>query len=289
MMTRYYQFAGVKAAITMPVDLFFEQEFKLAPFRTEESEAEWQFRFEKREQLQPPEGNLVAEDASRQIYADTEGCIRYLDACQSDWEIASARVEYRGRQVSVQLRSKRFPERAIVKYVLECLGVEHLLACVQGFAFHCSFLEHNGKAILFTAPSGTGKSTQAELWKKYRGARIINGDRAAVRLSEGILKAEGIPFAGSSAYCENESLPIEAIVYLGQAPVTSIRKLRGYEAFSRIWEGVSVDTWDREDMDQVSNVVQKVAETIPVYCMPCTPDESAVIVLEEALRKQVNP
>ena len=101
--------------------------------------------------------------------------------------------------------------------------------------------------------------------------------------------AEGIPFAGSSTYCKNRSLPIEAIVHLGQAPVTTIRRMRGYESFCRIWEGVSVNTWDKEDVELVSDVVQKVAEQIPVFHMPCTPDESAVIVLEQELRKLENP
>ena len=289
MMTRYYQFAGMKIAVSMPEELFFEKESKLTPFRCEGPEADWTFRFEKTEKLPPPEGELVTQDASRMIYAGPEFCVRYLDAYNGNWEKASARVEYRQRQAWVRLRRERFPDKAIAKYVLLCLGIEHLAARNHGCIFHCSCIEHNGRAILFTAPSGTGKSTQAELWKQYRGARIINGDRAAVRLAEGDLLAEGIPFAGSSQYCENESLPIEAIVYLDQAPVTTIRKLRGYEAFSRVWEGVSVDTWDREDLESVSYVVQKIAERIPVYHLPCTPDESAIVALEEALNEQVKP
>jgi len=289
MRTRCYQFAGMKIAVSMPQALFFEEESRLAPFQTDETESDWTFRFEKVEELLPPEGNLVAQDPSRQIYAGEGYCIRYIAAYGGKWEIASSRVEYRERQVSVQLRAKWFSKSVNAEYILTCLGAEHLVARSNGFIFHCAFIEHNGKAILFTAPSGTGKSTQAELWSRYRGAEVINGDRAAVRLSDGILLAEGIPFAGSSQYCKNRSLPIEAIVYLGQAPETTIRKLRGYEAFSKIWEGVSVDTWDREDMENVSQLVQKAAQTIPVYHLPCTPDESAVIVLEDALRKQVTP
>ena len=80
-------------------------------------------------------------------------------------------------------------------------------------------------------------------------------------------------------------LPLEAIVYLGQAPVTTIRRMRGYEAFSRIWEGVSVNTWDKTDMELVSHVVQRIAQQVPVFHMPCTPDESAVDVLEQELKK----
>lgn len=289
MRKRYYQFADVKISITMPEELFFEEEFRLAPFRTDHQEADWVLSFEKVTELLPPEGNLVDSDPARQIYAGTGCCIRYMSVYDGNWKNASARVECRDKQVSVQLNAKFFPERVNAKYVLLCLGAEHLVARNHGFIFHCSYIDHNGKAILFTAPSETGKSTQAELWSRYRGAEIINGDRAAVRLADGILLAEGIPFAGSSQYCKNRSLPIEAIVYLSQAPETTIRILRGYEAFAKIWEGVSVDTWDKEDLENVSKVVQLAAQTIPVYHLPCTPDESAVIAVEEALRKQVKP
>jgi hypothetical protein len=171
---------------------------------------------------------------------------------------------------------------------LRILDMPHQVLRYRGVFLHASYILVDGKAILFTAPKQTGKSTQADLWHQYRGAEIINGDRAAIRLAEGKLLAEGIPFAGSSQYCKNRSLPIKAIVYLGQALKTTIRKLQGYEAFSKIWEGVSVNIWDREDLERVSAVVQKVAAEIPIYHMPCTPDESAVLALEEALRKQVS-
>ena len=99
--------------------------------------------------------------------------------------------------------------------------------------------------------------------------------------------AEGIPFSGSSQICENCSLPLKAIVYLSQAPETTICPLTGVRAFARIWEGVSVNIWDKEDVEQVSATVQQVLERVPVYHLACTPDESAVSALEQMLRKQV--
>lgn len=240
------------------------------------------------EKLPEPEGELLVTAPAFRVYRDFEKQIRYIGSCEKDLEKAHACIYYREQNHEVLLKKSVFAERVSARVILECMAAEHLIARNNGFIFHCSYIDHNGKAILFTAPSETGKSTQAELWKALRGAEIINGDRAAVRLAEGVLLAEGIPFAGSSQYCKNRSLPIEAIVYLGQAPTTSIRKVRGYEAFSKIWEGVSVNTWDKKDMELVSAVVQQVAERIPIYHLPCTPDESAVIALEEALRKQVN-
>jgi hypothetical protein len=288
MKTRSYRFAGLTVEIAMDRELFPEQEFKLEYFRSDASADAHRFAFEKVSEFPAPQGNLLTQQANY-FELDIEGtCIRYTGSHRDDWKNAYIRAEHNEKNHRILLREDRVPGRIPVKVMLEAMAAEHLIARNNGFIFHCSYIEHNGKAILFTAPSGTGKSTQAELWKNLRGAEIINGDRAAVRLAEGVLLAEGIPFAGSSEYCKNRSLPIEAIVYLGQAPTTSIRKVRGYEAFSKIWEGVSVNTWDKEDMELVSAVVQQAAERIPVYHLPCTPDESAVIALEGALRKQVN-
>ena len=79
------------------------------------------------------------------------------------------------------------------------------------------------------------------------------------------------------------ALPVKAIVYLGQASQTSIRRLRGTEAFRRIWEGVSVNTWNVEDVASAMDITTRVIGAVPVYHLVCTPDESAVLTLEQQL------
>lgn len=283
MMTRYYRFAGVGIAISMPEELFFEEEQKLAAFRADQQEDTWMIRFEKADTLPEPAGTLVLCEPSMRVYQDKNRIIRYFGFCGESWEEARMWAEYRDKETCVKLKESEFTGRVNVQYVLEAIAAEHMIARQNGFVFHCSYIEYQGKAVLFTAPSETGKSTQAELWNRYRDAQIINGDRAAIRLVDGVIMADGVPFSGSSQHCKNRSLPIEAVVYLAQAPETSIRKLRGYEAFAKIWEGVSVNTWDKEDLERVSSVVKALLETVPIFHMPCTPDESAVIVLESTL------
>lgn len=283
MMKKYYRFAGLEFQVEMPEHCAYTDERHLTSFRVDACVNPHTFRFDYVEELTPHVGNCTVTQPNFRIYPLEEGHVRYIGG-----ETPYVRAEHHGKHHAVQVRKNPYMDYIGVKTVLESMEIEHLVARNHGFIFHCSYIDHNGKAILFTAPSETGKSTQADLWVKYRGTEIINGDRAAIRLAEGKLLAEGIPFAGSSQYCKNRSLPIRAIVYLGQAPKTTIRRLRGYEAFSRIWEGVSVNTWDKEDMELVSGVVQKAAEQLPIYHLPCTPDESAVLALEEALRKQVS-
>lgn len=282
-MEKYYRFANVELAVEIPAEQMYSEERHLGPFQVETVVAPHVFRFEVTDSLMPPAGVCIANEGGFRVYREGEWMVRYLGSVAQSLENAYMRVAHCGKQHQVQIRSSTTTNRVGTQLVLSAIGAEHLIAQAGGFVFHCSYIEHNGKAIIFTAPSGTGKSTQADLWQKYRGARIINGDRAAIRIDHGQILAEGIPFAGSSAYCENRSLPLAAIVYLEQAPHTSIRPMRGYEAFSRIWEGVTVNTWDREDLEKVSEVVSQTAQRVPVFHLACTPDESAIIALERML------
>ena len=285
-MEKYYRFAGVEVAVRIPEDWMYEDDRLLAPFRVCQVKDPHVFCFEPVDSIAPPSGDLEVLLPGMRVYREGERYVRYIGSVENGWENAYIRAAHGKMDSHVQVKVSERITRLGVKTVLNAMDAVHLAAEAGGFLFHCAYIAYKGKAILFTAPSGTGKSTQAELWAERRGGEIVNGDRAAVRLSEGVLLAEGIPFAGSSQYCKNKSLPIQAIVYLGQSPRTAIRKLRGYEAFSKIWEGVSVDTWDKTDMESVSAVVQRAAATLPVYHLACTPDESAVSALEEALRKQ---
>ena len=193
MMQRKYRFAGLEFSVSMPENMAYENEYRLEPFRTEETETSFQLAVRKVDALTPPSGICVESQAYFCIYRDEETQLRYIGTPQKSWEEAHQRVALRGKTIDVQLRQDRYPERIGTKPVLDAMMPEHLIIQNEGFLFHCSYIERDGNAILFTAPSGTGKSTQAELWKKYRNAQIINGDRAAIRIVDGTVMAEGTP------------------------------------------------------------------------------------------------
>lgn len=283
-MEKYYRFAGVEIAVSAPDEIMYDEDRHLAPFRTDSVTNPHRFTFERVEQLSAPEGDLLTVQGAYVVYGCPGGTTRYINATGGDWQSASMRACHCGNEHAVEVKQSLYPNGITAKTVLNAIMAEHLVVEEGGVVFHCSYIAKDGKAILFTAPSGTGKSTQAELWRALRGAEIINGDRAVIRSTEAGILACGIPFAGSSEYCHNKILPIAAIVYLGQAPQTTIRPLRGYEAFARLWEGCSINLWDKQDVAAVSDLVQRVVEQIPLYHLPCTPDESAVQALENALK-----
>lgn len=286
-MERYYRFAGIDIALQMEDDRFFQRELHLEPFRVEQVTNPHIYRVQVAESLPMPTGAILVNPADFLIESTDGGYIRYIGPVSQGPQGAYARVEHRGNMHDVRIRADHAPERVSVKLMLNSLDVEHLVADSGGVILHASMIEWQGRAILFTAPSGTGKSTQAELWKEYRGARIINGDRAVVLERDGVLCAAGLPFCGSSRYCEPDVLPLAAVVYLKQAPKTTIRRLRGMESFFRLWEGSCLNQWNREETRKVTALLEKMAGSAEIYELPCTPDESAVTALEQQLRKQV--
>jgi hypothetical protein len=237
--------------------------------------------------LTPPASESVFNGGGFRVYEEGSAQVRYMGAVAQSWEQAYMRAEHALKDHRVQLLRSQFSGRVSTHTVLTALAAERLIADLGGFVLHCSYIIYNNKAILFTAPSGTGKSTQADLWHQLRGTKIVNGDRAAVVWKDGGVYAAGIPFAGSSQYCENVTAPLAAIVCLAQAERTTIRRLKGLEAFRLLWEGISANTWDKPHMEKISAAAGQVATEIPMYYLPCTPDESAVLALEQALKAQV--
>ena len=112
------------------------------------------------------------------------------------------------------------------RMISDHIGMETLFLRKNCLMLHAALIRWQGKGILFTAPSGTGKSTQAGLWEKYEEADILNGDRAAVRKDKnGCWQAYGLPYAGSSGIYRNEKAPVSAIIVLRQAYENRIQRL----------------------------------------------------------------
>ena len=177
---------------------------------------------------------------------------------------------------------KSFPIMMDSRYMWSSLSLAQLLLSANAFFIHSSFISVNGKAVLFSAPCGVGKSTQAALWEKYRGAEIINGDKAGILVQDGVY-ACGVPFCGTSGICKNKTFPLSTIVLLSQSPVNKVRRLCGAEALQAVLGNVYLDLVAPGEQSKIVELLISLLKTVPVYSFACTPDETAVDTLENAL------
>lgn len=157
-------------------------------------------------------------------------------------------------------------------------------AVQRGFVlFHSSLISVSGCGLMFIGPSGIGKTTQAELWNKYRDARIINGDAVFVQETQGRVLGWGTPWHGSSPYCENASAPVSALIVLRQAKKNTIRELSGFEKVTAVSRHVIYPTWLENGMELCLETLDHLLTALPVYELSCRPDEDAVRLTEEKI------
>ena len=153
----------------------------------------------------------------------------------------------------------------------------------QMIQFHSSLIDYRGHGLMFLGPSGIGKTTQAELWNQYRDALIINGDIVFVQETEEAFLGWGTPWHGSSPYCENTNVPVDALIILKQAPENSIRKLEGFEKVTAVSNSVFYPRWLENGMELCLETLDHLLSKIPVYELSCRPDEEAVELTEKTI------
>lgn len=176
-------------------------------------------------------------------------------------------------------------EKIWEKMLFEALNISDILIRNGVAIMHASHISLDGHSILFTADKQVGKSTQAALWEKHRGAVTVNGDRASIREKDGVMYACGIPFRGSSKVSLDVTQPLRCIVVLSQARENKIRRLGPAEAFRHIMGKFTFDVWNGESMSCAVDFAAKLSEMVPVFSLACLPDESAVECLERELEK----
>ena len=150
--------------------------------------------------------------------------------------------------------------------------------------FHCSALMMDGEAYLFTAPSGTGKSTHARLWREHFGDRVtmINDDKPLIEFTDSDIIVYGTPYSGKHNLQTNTSAPVKGIVILHQAEKNTIRRITAREAFSTLL-GQSYRINRPDAMMKTMGLVGKMS-TLPLFSLGCTISDEAVMLAYNALK-----
>lgn len=149
---------------------------------------------------------------------------------------------------------------------------------------HSSFIVRDGEAILFAGFKQVGKSTQAQLWKEFGGAEIINGDRAVLMREEDRLLACGTPYCGSSKIALNRIIPVKAIVLLSKGSENIASSVE--DKNERIRLILPHLSYNGSHVDEMLKMAQEICLAVPFYKYSCLPEKEAVSVMEKILWKQ---
>ena len=155
-----------------------------------------------------------------------------------------------------------------------------------GFMLHSSAVIVDGRAYLFSAPSGTGKSTHTGLWQKVFGekAQILNDDKPAIRaLSDGVF-AYGTPWSGKTDMNINVKASLAGICFLERSEENWIKKIDTNTALAGLLNQ-TIRPFEMKGMELLLSHVDNVLTTLPVYIMGCNISEEAAIMAYNEMSK----
>ena len=155
----------------------------------------------------------------------------------------------------------------------------------EAMLLHSSAVCLDGEAYLFTAPSGTGKSTHTRLWRECFGERafMINDDKPIIRHKDGVFTVYGTPYDGQHHLSRNTSAPIKAICVIERAKENTIRRLNNAEAISALLAQTLLPA-DEGKMDKLLSLIERLFEAVPVYKLGCNISADAVKTAYENMK-----
>ncbi len=135
----------------------------------------------------------------------------------------------------------------------------------QGIFLHASCVVYEGNAYLFSAPSGTGKSTHTQNWlKAFPGAFILNDDKPAIRIEDNIIYAYGTPFSGKTNQNINSRYPIKGIAFLERDSKNFIYELSIKDAIPKFLSQTMLPHNEKR-IDQMVKILSEILFNVPIY------------------------
>ena len=280
--------AGITIALETDRMLTVGQEFE--PFLTGEAAPDFQASFQQVEKLPDIPERVLHEDDCYRVHPDGHGGYlrSFFDAPRDLTAYAVADYDYESRKIRISYLKKGALCVSQMHNSFFHLGLESILLQENRLCLHAACVKTHLGGILFSGKSGIGKSTQADLWCRYRGAKLINGDRPILSCTEGSWLAWGSPYAGSSRCHINEHVPVSTIVMLRQDARCSLRRLDRSEAFRAIWSGLTMNSWNEKLVERAADLTLELIHSVPVFEFCCMPEANAVDFLEGELRKSWN-
>jgi hypothetical protein len=174
------------------------------------------------------------------------------------------------------LSVEQFPPAYLESLALFRKLCNYCLENANGIIFHSSAIAVDGQAYLFTAPSGTGKSTHARLWRELLGDKVImvNDDKPIVRLIDGEFYVYGTPWNGKHRLSTNCKMKIKAICAINQAKENSIRPASTGEMLMVILNQ-TIRPKELDNMDKLLSLIEGLLTKVDIYRLGCNISEEA--------------
>ena len=180
--------------------------------------------------------------------------------------------------------ARHFPDSYLEKLAVYRKIAEQMTA-FDTILFHGSCIAVDGMGYLFTAKSGTGKSTHTQLWREYFGDRavMVNDDKPLIHIGANDVTVYGTPYNGKHRLGNNLAVPLKAICILTRADENHIEPLSAQQAYPMLVQQVYRSA-DRVKMMKTLRLIDTLTGQVSFYRLGCNMYLSAAKVAFEGMQ-----
>ena len=208
--------------------------------------------------------------------------------------ITQSDIEFERAKSAAEDRKEGIPVRYFTDEYLETLAVyrkiaEQMSSC-DTILFHGSVIAVDGEGYLFTAKSGTGKSTHARLWREVFGDRavMVNDDKPLLRITKDGVIAYGTPWDGKHRLSSNTSVPLRGICILERSAKNHIVRLDSKEQLRSAYPMMVQQTHKSSNpasARKTMELIDKLVEVVPIYRLSCNMEPEAAKMAYEGMQR----
>lgn len=192
------------------------------------------------------------------------------------------RINYNDKEM--RFATKNENDYYLIILLLHYMVTRYLQDKYDCILMHGSSFTYNGRGIILTAPSGTGKSTHASLWKKYYDIVYVNDDKNYIVLEDGKPYLYGNPWSGKHNINNNIVVELKDVVFLYQNSSNSITRLSKRDAFMKLMHQI-VAPQDEKSFDKWNKIIDKILD-LPCYLLGCNISKAAVDLLKGEIENE---
>lgn len=220
-----------------------------------------------------------------------ELCADYRYSGTADFSVTTTRkdIEYENNKSRNEDIKAGIPIRNFSDDYLETLAVYRKIAekmiDYDTILFHGSVISVDGVGYLFTAKSGTGKSTHTRLWRELFGKRavMVNDDKPLINLSENGIMVYGTPWDGKHRLSTNISVPLKAVCVLERSEKNRIEKVTAYSMYNMLVQQV-YRPQNPQKLMKTLQLIDIFSENAELYRLGCNMDISAAEIAYNAMK-----
>lgn len=209
-------------------------------------------------------------------------CKDYICGQISDFKVETSQpdIDYEREKSAAENRKEGIPIRNFSDEYLETLAVYRKIADKMlesdTILFHGSVIAVDGIGYLFTAKSGTGKSTHTRLWRDLFGERaiMVNDDKPLIKVSESGIIVYGTPWDGKHRLSTNISVPLKAVCVLERSEENRIEKVTADSVYNMLVQQV-YRPQNPQKLLKTLQLIDILSENAGLYRLGCNMDISA--------------